>query len=104
VLVVTSLKDVTADLVITALNRRGVPVVRADSADIASADIATSLTFAARIGTDGSGPERTGQLAKQWAGSLRTGTRRLDLQAVVPSTIDGRARGCGTSSSCRTRH
>jgi ATP-grasp ribosomal peptide maturase len=82
VLVVTSLEDVTADLVITALNRRGVPVVRADSADIGSADVATSLTFAARIGADGSAPEGTGQQAKQWAGSLRTGTRRLDLQAV----------------------
>ncbi|MEU8803019.1 MvdC/MvdD family ATP grasp protein [Spirillospora sp. NPDC048819] len=66
-LVVTSLEDVTADLVITALNRRDIPVVRLDPADIRD-----GLTFAARIeGGDGG-----------WAGPLRTGTRHLDLDRV----------------------
>ncbi|MGH3241125.1 MAG: ATP-grasp ribosomal peptide maturase [Spirillospora sp.] len=66
-LVVTSLEDVTADLVITALNRRGVPVVRLDPADIAD-----GLTFAARIGA--------GEDA--WCGQLLTRTRALDLGRV----------------------
>jgi ATP-grasp ribosomal peptide maturase len=67
VLVVTSLEDVTADLVIDALNRRAVPVVRVDPADIRA-----SLAFAARIG-DGGG---------RWGGDLRTGSRDLDLAQV----------------------
>ena len=67
VLVVTSLEDVTADLVINALNQRGVPVTRVDPAGIGA-----TLTFAARIGDPGDG----------WGGELRTGSRDLDLTQV----------------------
>lgn len=45
VLVVTALEDVTADLVIGALNEREVPVVRVDPADIG-----LGLTFGFHIG------------------------------------------------------
>lgn len=75
VLVVTALEDATADLVISALNRRRVPVVRVDPAGLdATTSSATSgrLTFAARIGGD----------RAQWAGSLSTGSRDLDLGRV----------------------
>lgn len=75
VLVVTSLEDITADLVITALNQRGVPVVRVDPADI---DPAT--------GTAGGGPvgfaARIGGGRDDWSGWLRTGSRGLELGAV----------------------
>lgn len=64
VLIVTALEDVTADLVIRALNERAVPVVRIDPADIGA-----KLTFAAHIGDRG----------KAWGGDLRTGSRDLDL-------------------------
>ncbi|MFG2016295.1 hypothetical protein [Actinomadura geliboluensis] len=67
VLVVTSLEDVTADLVIAALNRRGVPVVRLDPADIGD-----GLTFAGRIGGGDRG----------WSGRLRTDSRDIDLVHV----------------------
>ncbi|MFI0367760.1 ATP-grasp ribosomal peptide maturase [Actinomadura sp. 1N219] len=67
VLVVTSLEDVTADLVITELNRRGVPVVRLDPADIGD-----GLTFAARIG----------DVEPTWCGRAHTRTRDLDLGRV----------------------
>lgn len=66
VLVVTCLEDVTADLVITALHRRGVEVARIDPADIGPA-----LRFDATIGT-----------SLQWAGRLRTATREVELAAV----------------------
>lgn len=67
VLVVTNLEDVTADLVIAALNRRGVPVVRLDPAEIGD-----GLAFAGRIGGDDRG----------WSGRLRTNSRELDLGHV----------------------
>ncbi|PRX98100.1 MvdC/MvdD family ATP grasp protein [Allonocardiopsis opalescens] len=66
VLVVTSVDDVTACMVIRALNTRGVPVVRVDPADIGN-----GLTFAARLGS-GPGP----------AGRLATLSRELNLGAV----------------------
>ncbi|MFC5183606.1 MvdC/MvdD family ATP grasp protein [Actinomadura harenae] len=67
VLVVTSLEDVTADLVIAALDGRGVPVVRADPADIGA-----GLGFAARIGGG----------VTAWDGVLRTTSRALGLGRV----------------------
>jgi len=63
VLVVTSLEDTTADLVITALNERRVPVARIDPADIGD-----GLTFAAGIGGGGAG----------WRGHLSTPSRSVD--------------------------
>ncbi|MFD7893596.1 ATP-grasp ribosomal peptide maturase [Streptomyces sp. NPDC059743] len=68
VLVVTSLEDVTADLVINALNTRGVPVARVDPADIGS-----GLTFGARIGVG----------APAWSGRLRTASREVELEEVA---------------------
>ncbi|MGX1910335.1 ATP-grasp ribosomal peptide maturase [Streptomyces phaeochromogenes] len=68
VLVVTALEDVTADWVITALNERGVPVVRVDPADIGPA-----LTFEARIDAG----------APAWAGWLRTASREMELGEVA---------------------
>jgi ATP-grasp ribosomal peptide maturase len=68
VLVVTSLDDVTSDLVITALNRRGVHVVRVDPADLGQ-----SLSFSARIG----------DTAMSWTGSLRTKSREQDLATTA---------------------
>ncbi|GAA4241906.1 ATP-grasp ribosomal peptide maturase [Actinomadura meridiana] len=70
VLVVTGLEDVTADLVIAALNDRQVPVVRVDPADIGSQKDA--LAFAADIGGE----------SDRWEGLLRTGSRRLDLTQI----------------------
>ncbi|MFI8930577.1 ATP-grasp ribosomal peptide maturase [Streptomyces sp. NPDC053474] len=67
VLVLTALEDVTADWVIAALNERGVPVVRADPADIGP-----ELSFGFRLGAQGSG----------WQGRLRTPSRELDLERV----------------------
>ncbi|MCD0453711.1 ATP-grasp ribosomal peptide maturase [Actinocorallia sp. API 0066] len=61
VLVVTSLEDVTACMVIAALHERDVPVVRVDPADIGA-----GVRFAARLGD----PVR---------GGLATETRELDL-------------------------
>lgn len=78
-LVVTSLEDATADMVIAALNRRGTAVVRVDPADIdpvgGSDGAATSseLRLAARVGGDVGGA---------WAGVLRTSSRELDLGEV----------------------
>ncbi len=68
VLVLTALEDVTADWVVDALNRRGVPVVRVDPADLG-----TDLHFGAVIG---------GQVA-HWGGRLRTASRELDLGRVA---------------------
>ena len=67
VLVLTALEDVTADWVVDALNRRGVPVVRVDPADLG-----TDLHFGAVIG---------GQVA-HWGGRLRTASRRSSLVLV----------------------
>ncbi|MFD7456107.1 MULTISPECIES: ATP-grasp ribosomal peptide maturase [unclassified Streptomyces] len=64
VLVVTEPHDVTADMVISHLNRRAVPVVRFNPADIGAA-----LTLTARFG-DGS------------TGLLRTSSRSVDLDDV----------------------
>ncbi|MDV9189568.1 ATP-grasp ribosomal peptide maturase [Streptomyces sp. SR27] len=66
VLVITALGDVTADLVVSELYDRGVPVVRLDP----SADFPEPARMSARIGADG------------FAGDLTTATRRLDLSAV----------------------
>ncbi|WP_328373107.1 ATP-grasp ribosomal peptide maturase (plasmid) [Streptomyces sp. NBC_00445] len=68
VLVITALEDVTADLVIEALNEREVPVVRADPADIGH-----DLTFGFHIGQ--------GQPA--WGGRLRTTSREVELEEVA---------------------
>ncbi|MCS0601068.1 ATP-grasp ribosomal peptide maturase [Streptomyces sp. LP11] len=64
VLVVTEADDVTADMVITELNRRGVPVVRFNPADIGE-----GLTVSARFGTS---PARM-------AGEVRTPSRSVRL-------------------------
>ncbi|MET9087387.1 ATP-grasp ribosomal peptide maturase [Streptomyces sp. NPDC004237] len=68
VLVVTALEDVTADLVISALNDRGRPVVRVDPADIGP-----ELAFGFRIGPDG----------PAWTGRLRTRSREVELGEVA---------------------
>ncbi|MGW6598428.1 ATP-grasp ribosomal peptide maturase [Streptomyces sp. NPDC055036] len=64
VMVVTSLEDVTADLVINALNEREVPLVRVDPAGIGS-----GLRFSARIDVGSS----------VWGGLLRTAGREVEL-------------------------
>jgi ATP-grasp ribosomal peptide maturase len=66
VLVVTQVDDMTADLVISELHSRGVPVVRFDSADFPHA-----LTISAEIG-GGHG----------LSGDLTTPTRKAELSAV----------------------
>ena len=68
ILVLTALEDVTADLVIGALNEREVPVVRADPADIGA-----GLTFGARIGAE----------EPSWGGVLATGSREVELGEVA---------------------
>ncbi|WP_433892245.1 ATP-grasp ribosomal peptide maturase [Streptomyces sp. CA-111067] len=68
VLVVTSIEDNTADWVIDALNRRRVPVVRIDPADLGPA-----LHLTATVG----GRQRV------WGGRLRTASRELDLGRVA---------------------
>ncbi|MFJ7206225.1 ATP-grasp ribosomal peptide maturase [Streptomyces sp. NPDC098789] len=68
ILVVTALEDITADMVISVLNEREVPVVRVDPADIG-----TALTFAARIDTG----------APAWGGRLVTGSREVELGEVA---------------------
>lgn len=67
VLVATEADDVTADMVITELNRRGVPVVRFNPADIGA-----GLTVSARFGT---GPA-------PMVGHVRTPSRTTDLTHV----------------------
>ncbi|MFB6775612.1 ATP-grasp ribosomal peptide maturase [Streptomyces sp. NPDC056337] len=67
VLVVTALEDVTADWVIGALNRREVPVVRVDPADIGP-----ELTIEFRLGAHG----------PAWSGRLRTASREVELGEV----------------------
>ncbi|MFM9448281.1 ATP-grasp ribosomal peptide maturase [Streptomyces acidiscabies] len=67
VLVATEPLDLTADMVITELNRRGVPVVRFNPADIG-----TDLTVSARFGV----------CPAPVAGQLRTPSRTADLEHV----------------------
>ncbi|MGW1146779.1 ATP-grasp ribosomal peptide maturase [Streptomyces sp. NPDC002454] len=62
---VTSLEDVTADLVIEELNALGARVVRVDPADIGP-----ELTFGAALGPRG------------WAGSLTTPSRTVALEEI----------------------
>ncbi|MFD5412791.1 ATP-grasp ribosomal peptide maturase [Streptomyces nojiriensis] len=68
VLVATEAMDVTADMVISELNRRGVPVVRFNPADIGE-----GLTVSARFGTCPVTPV---------AGQARTPSRTADLDSV----------------------
>ncbi|MFE3552353.1 ATP-grasp ribosomal peptide maturase [Streptomyces kronopolitis] len=67
VLVVTEADDVTADMVITELNRRGVPVARVDPSDIGA-----GLTVSARFGA----------CPAPVAGQVRTPSRTADLTRV----------------------
>ncbi|MFF7183774.1 ATP-grasp ribosomal peptide maturase [Streptomyces sp. NPDC008222] len=67
VLVVTALEDLTADLVIQALNERGVPVVRVDPVDIGP-----DLVFGFRMEPNSS----------SWVGRLRTTSRDVDVGTV----------------------
>ncbi|WP_431914239.1 MvdC/MvdD family ATP grasp protein [Nonomuraea jabiensis] len=67
VLVITSVKDATANLVINALTERGATVARVDPADIGP-----GLTFSARIGAG-----RT-----RWTGRLSTSSREVALEDV----------------------
>jgi len=68
VLVVTALEDVTADRVISALNKRDVHVARIDPADIGP-----DLAFGFGIGQD----------RPAWGGLLRTGSREVELGEVA---------------------
>lgn len=68
VLVLTALEDVTADLVVSVLNEREVPVVRADPADLGA-----GLTFGARIDA----------ASAAWGGRLRTVSREVELGEVA---------------------
>ncbi|MGW2634519.1 ATP-grasp ribosomal peptide maturase [Streptomyces chattanoogensis] len=86
VLAVTSLGDVTADLVLDELYGRGVPVVRLDP----GTDFAADAAMAARF--DNHGPH----------GTLRTATRDLDLSAVrsVYWRRPTPHKGAGPSADC----
>ncbi|GAA0345453.1 ATP-grasp ribosomal peptide maturase [Streptomyces blastmyceticus] len=68
VAVVTEVDDVTADMVITELNKRGVPVVRFDPSDIGD-----HLSLSARFGASP---------AASPAGHLRTPSRKTALEGV----------------------
>src|SRR5690606_35189299 len=68
VLVVTCLTDVTADLVITALNERGARVVRLDPADALNGE----LEFSVSIGG-----------AEGWRGTVSTPTRHVGVEEVA---------------------
>ncbi|MGP3981428.1 ATP-grasp ribosomal peptide maturase [Streptomyces sp. KR80] len=68
VLVVTSLEDVTADMVIAALNERSVRVTRVDPADVGP-----ELLFGARFDARVPG----------WSGQLRTASREVELGEVA---------------------
>lgn len=68
ILVVTSLEDTTADLVIAALNERGAEVARVDPADIGP-----DLIFGADVGAGSS----------EWAGRLRTPSREVEFGQVA---------------------
>ncbi|MGW0860962.1 ATP-grasp ribosomal peptide maturase [Streptomyces sp. NPDC002611] len=67
VAVVTEVDDVTADMVITKLNERGVPVIRFDPSDIGA-----HLSFSARFGAGTASP----------TGHLRTPSRATCLEGV----------------------
>ncbi len=67
VAVVTEVDDITADMVITALNERGVPVVRFDPSDIGE-----HLSLSARFGARPASP----------AGHLTTPSRTMRLEGV----------------------
>ncbi|PNG97805.1 ATP-grasp ribosomal peptide maturase [Streptomyces malaysiensis] len=69
VLVVTEPLDITADMVITRLNERGVPVIRFNPADLPAGE----LTVSARFG---------GRPATRVAGRLRTPSRGVDLERI----------------------
>lgn len=68
ILVLTSLEDATADMVIAALNERGAEVARVDPADIGP-----ELIFGADVGAGRS----------EWAGRLRTPSREVELGQVA---------------------
>ncbi|MEV6132395.1 ATP-grasp ribosomal peptide maturase [Streptomyces violaceusniger] len=70
VLVVTEPFDITADMVITHLNQRGVPVVRFNPADLPAGELTVSAQF-------GGCP-----VPSPVAGRLRTPTRTADLEHV----------------------
>lgn len=67
VLVVTAVDDITADMVIAELNRRGVPVIRLDPSDIGD-----DLAMSAQFGVGASAP----------SGRLNTPSRSADLGTV----------------------
>lgn len=66
-MVITCEEDVTADMVIAALNERGVTVARVDPADIGP-----DLTVSAQIGAN----------RAYWTGRLRTASRNIALNEV----------------------
>ncbi|MEV5704442.1 ATP-grasp ribosomal peptide maturase [Actinoallomurus sp. NPDC052274] len=68
VLVLTALEDVTADMVISALNERGIPVARVDPGDIGE-----GLMFGARLDAE----------IPSWRGRLRTPSRQVELEEVA---------------------
>ncbi|MGW2631683.1 ATP-grasp ribosomal peptide maturase [Streptomyces chattanoogensis] len=70
VAVVTEVDDVTADMVITELNKHGVPVVRFDPSDIGD-----RLSLSARFGASTAGPATP-------SGTLRTPSRATTLEGV----------------------
>jgi ATP-grasp ribosomal peptide maturase len=75
VLVCTQDEDATADLVITELNRRRVPVLRFDP----GRDFPRPVVLAARLGAEGTSPTKSGG---GWGGRLTVGERTADLSGV----------------------
>ncbi|MFP8963309.1 ATP-grasp ribosomal peptide maturase [Streptomyces nanhaiensis] len=94
VLVCTESEDATADLVITELNRRRVPVIRFDP----GRDFPTPVVLAARIGAGGAARAESGG---GWAGRLTFGQRTADLSAVR-ALYHRRPTPCPTGSGERT--
>ncbi|WP_241027559.1 hypothetical protein [Streptomyces verrucosisporus] len=94
VLVCTESEDATADLVITELNRRRVPVIRFDP----GRDFPTPVVLAARIGAGGAARAESGG---GWAGRLTFGKRTADLSAVR-ALYHRRPTPCPTGSGERT--
>ncbi|GAA0935091.1 hypothetical protein GCM10009576_047840 [Streptomyces rhizosphaericus] len=74
VLVATEYEDPTADLVITELNRRRVPVLRFDP----GGDFPDSCVLTARLSPDG------------WGGQLHVGERTADLGSIRSLDACGR--------------
>ncbi|MBI0375332.1 ATP-grasp ribosomal peptide maturase [Streptomyces albiflaviniger] len=70
VLVVTEPLDITADMVITRLNERGIPVIRFNPADLPAGELTVSARFGGR------------PAATPVAGRLRTPSRAADLEHV----------------------